>query len=46
MASIWALRRSGVADVEHVRVAVLEDNGGFSVIQQAVTGPGEFPGSR
>ncbi len=41
-----ALRRSGVADVEHVRAAVLEDNGGISVIPRAAAGPGEFPGSR
>ncbi|MGH7276693.1 MAG: DUF421 domain-containing protein [Candidatus Rokuibacteriota bacterium] len=39
-----ALRRSGVADPEHVRVAVLEENGGISVIPRAVGGPGEFPG--
>ena len=41
-----ALRRSGVADVEHVHVAVLEENGGISVIPRAAAGPGEFPGSR
>jgi uncharacterized membrane protein YcaP (DUF421 family) len=41
-----ALRRSGVADVGHVRVAVLEDNGGISVIPRAGSTPGEFPGSR
>src|SRR5438093_10510014 len=27
-----ALRRSGIADAQHVRVAVLEENGGISVI--------------
>lgn len=41
-----ALRRNGVADVEHVHVAVLEENGGISVIPRAAGGPGEFPGSR
>jgi uncharacterized membrane protein YcaP (DUF421 family) len=41
-----ALRRSGVADVGHVRVAVLEDNGGISVIPRAGSTLGEFPGSR
>jgi uncharacterized membrane protein YcaP (DUF421 family) len=41
-----ALRRAGIADPEHVRVAVLEENGGISVIPRAVGGPGEFPGSR
>ena len=41
-----ALRRSGVADVEHVRVAVLEENGGISVIPRAAAGPGDYPGSR
>ncbi len=35
-----ALRRSGVADVEHVLVAVLEENGGISVIPRAAGGPG------
>lgn len=34
-----ALRRSGVADVEHVRYAVLEENGGISVIPRATTPP-------
>lgn len=41
-----ALRRSGVADVAHVRVAVLEENGGISVIPRAAAAPGESPGSR
>jgi uncharacterized membrane protein YcaP (DUF421 family) len=41
-----ALRRNGVADVEHVRVAVLEENGGISVIPHAAGGPGVLPGSR
>ena len=41
-----ALRRNGVADVEHVHVAVLEENGGISVIPRAAAGLGEFPGSR
>ena len=40
-----ALRRSGVADVGHVRVAVLEDNAGISVIPRAGLPPGEFPGA-
>ena len=39
-----ALRRSGVAAVEHVRVAVLEENGGISVIQRAAGGAGESTG--
>lgn len=39
-----ALRRAGVADFEHVRVAVLEENGGISVIPRAAGVPGEFPG--
>jgi len=41
-----ALRRAGVADLGHVRVAVLEENGGISVIPRAAGGPGEVPGSR
>jgi uncharacterized membrane protein YcaP (DUF421 family) len=41
-----ALRRNGVTDVEHVRVAVLEENGGISVIPHAAGGPGVLPGSR
>jgi uncharacterized membrane protein YcaP (DUF421 family) len=39
-----ALRRSGIADAEHVRAAVLEENGGISVISRAAGGPGELPG--
>ena len=39
-----ALRRAGVADLEHVRVAVLEENGGISVIPRAAGGPREVPG--
>ncbi len=39
-----ALRRAGVADFEHVRVAVLEENGGISVIPRPAAGAGEFPG--
>ncbi len=41
-----ALRRAGAADVEHVRVAVLEENGGISVIPRPSSGPGDYPGSR
>jgi uncharacterized membrane protein YcaP (DUF421 family) len=36
-----AMRRSGVAAVEHVRAAVLEENGGISVITRIADGPGE-----
>jgi len=36
-----ALRRNGVADVKHVRVAMLEENGGISVIPH--TGPSLGP---
>lgn len=39
-----ALRRAGVADAEHVRVAVLEENGGISVIPRAAAAPGDLPG--
>src|SRR5205823_14040329 len=39
-----ALRRAGIVDAEHVRVAVLEENGGISVIPRAAGGPGPFPG--
>ena len=39
-----ALRRGGIVDAEHVRVAVLEENGGISVIPRAAGGPGPFPG--
>ena len=41
-----ALRGSGVDDVDQVRVAVLEENGGISVIPRAVGGSGEPPGAR
>jgi uncharacterized membrane protein YcaP (DUF421 family) len=36
-----ALRRSGVTDVEQVRVAVLEENGGISVIPRRAGAPGD-----
>jgi uncharacterized membrane protein YcaP (DUF421 family) len=39
-----ALRRNGVADLSHVRVAVLEENGGISVIPHAGAAPGSLPG--
>jgi uncharacterized membrane protein YcaP (DUF421 family) len=38
-----AMRRSGVAAVEQVRAAVLEENGGISVITRIANGPGEPP---
>ena len=39
-----ALRRNGVADVSHVRVAMLEENGGISVIPHtSSTPPGTLP---
>jgi uncharacterized membrane protein YcaP (DUF421 family) len=38
-----ALRRNGVADVSHVRVAMLEENGGISVIPHANVPPGSLP---
>ncbi|HET7339916.1 MAG TPA: YetF domain-containing protein [Methylomirabilota bacterium] len=38
-----AMRRAGVADIEHVRVAVLEENGGISVIPRATTPSGVLP---
>jgi uncharacterized membrane protein YcaP (DUF421 family) len=41
-----ALRRSGIADAEHVRVAVLEENGGISVIPRVAGAAGESPGQR
>ena len=41
-----ALRRSGVVDVEHVHVAVLEENGGISVVPRAAGGPGDVLGGR
>ena len=34
------MRRAGVVDIAHVRVAVLEENGGISVIPRATTGQG------
>jgi uncharacterized membrane protein YcaP (DUF421 family) len=34
-----AMRRAGVLDVSHVRVAVLEENGGISVIPHTTAGP-------
>src|SRR5262245_16569378 len=36
-----ALRRSGVTDVEQVRVAVLEENGAISVIPRRAGAPGD-----
>ena len=39
-----ALRRSGVATVEHVRVAVLEENGAISVIPRAAGGTDKSTG--
>lgn len=41
-----ALRRNGVSDVEQVRAAVLEENGGISVIPRAAGPPGVLPGTR
>jgi uncharacterized membrane protein YcaP (DUF421 family) len=38
-----ALRRSGVADPAHVRVAMLEENGGISVIPHTGAPPGRLP---
>ena len=38
-----AMRRSGVAAVEQVRAAVLEENGGISVIPRIADSPGEPP---
>jgi uncharacterized membrane protein YcaP (DUF421 family) len=35
-----AMRRAGVVDIAHVRVAVLEENGGISVIPRATTSQG------
>ena len=35
-----AMRRAGVIDVEHVHVAMLEENGGISVIPRATQSPG------
>ena len=42
---LGALRRNGVADVSHVRVAMLEENGGISVIPHAGAPPGPLPSS-
>ena len=39
-----AMRRAGVVDIAHVRVAVLEENGGISVIPHQAGGPREFLG--
>src|SRR2546422_982313 len=39
-----ALRRGGVVDAEHVRVAVLEENGGISGVPRAGRGAGPVPG--
>src|SRR5438046_4888011 len=41
-----ALPRNGIADPRPVRVAVLEETGGISVIPHAAGGPSEFPGGR
>ena len=38
-----ALRRNGIADVVHVRVAVLEENGGISVIPHTGAPPDAIP---
>jgi uncharacterized membrane protein YcaP (DUF421 family) len=38
-----ALRRSGVADPSHVRVAMLEENGGISVIPHTGAPPARLP---
>ena len=38
-----ALRRNGVADVAHVRIAMLEENGGISVIPHTGHPPGPLP---
>jgi len=38
-----AMRRAGIVDIEHVRVAVLEENGGISVIPRATPGPAGTP---
>jgi len=39
-----ALRRNGIADAQHVRVAVLEENGGISVIPRQTGASSELPG--
>jgi len=38
-----ALRRNGVADIAHVRIAMLEENGGISVILHTGEPPGPLP---
>jgi uncharacterized membrane protein YcaP (DUF421 family) len=38
-----ALRRNGVSDVAHVRIAMLEENGGISVIPHTGQPPGPLP---
>ena len=38
-----ALRRNGVADISQVRVAMLEENGGISVIPHTGDPPGPLP---
>ena len=38
-----ALRRNGVADIAHVRIAMLEENGGISVIPHTGEPPGPLP---
>jgi uncharacterized membrane protein YcaP (DUF421 family) len=38
-----ALRRNGVADLGHVRIAMLEENGGISVIPHTGQPPGPLP---
>ena len=38
-----ALRRNGVADIAHVRIAMLEENGGISVIPHPGHPPGPLP---
>jgi uncharacterized membrane protein YcaP (DUF421 family) len=40
-----ALRRSGVDEVAQVRVAILEENGGISVIPRATSSAGDTPGA-
>ena len=39
-----AMRRAGVVDIAHVRVAVLEENGGISVIPRQTGASSELPG--
>ena len=40
---LGALRRSGVADPSHVRIAMLEENGGISVIPHTGAPPDAIP---